>query len=447
MLHIHNRYDFFSLDIINAGPNAGVMTTISRDPAPALPVTTVHALGGSRRRHHSFGFWAVAAAFLVNMGFSAVPTPLYVLYQRRDHFSTITLTVVFAAYALGVIASLFFGGHLSDWVGRKRVLVPALLVNVLSGLIFIFAPSLAGLLVARIISGVSVGLTTATATAYLGELHQKTLVGPGRAQGSGIAQIVATAVNLGGIGVGPLTAGLLAQFAPQPLRLPYIVFGATLVVLAVLIAVAPETADRPDPAPRYRPQRVTVPGNARRLFFASTATGLAAFAVYGVFTSLAPSFLAGTLHQTSHAVAGAVAFTAFAAGALAQIALSRGSLRATLRIGPALLLPGLALMTTGMWLPDLATFVIGGALAGAGAGISFRAAITAAASTAAPESRAEVLAGFFLGAYLGLSVPVVGLGIATQHVSAQTAMIVFVVLISAAVLTCARVVQVESDRA
>lgn len=429
----------------------GDMTTISRDPAPALTDTAVHALGVRRRRHHSFGFWVVAAAFLVNMGFSAVPTPLYVLYQRRDHFSTITLTVVFAAYAVGVIASLFFGGHLSDWIGRKRMLVPALLVNVLSGLIFILAPSLPGLLTARIVSGVSVGLTTATATAYLAELHLETLVGssrsPRRARLQKRAQIVATAANLGGIGVGPLAAGLLAQFAPQPLRLPYIVFGAVLVVLAVLIAVAPETADRPDPAPRYRPQRVTVPRHARRLFFAATATGLAAFAVYGVFTSLAPSFLAGTLHQTSHAVAGAVAFTAFAAGALAQIALSRSSLRATLRIGPALLLPGLALMTTGMWLPDLATFVLGGVLAGAGAGISFRGAITAAASTAAPESRAEVLAGFFLGAYFGVSVPVIGLGIATQHVSAQTAMIVFVVLISAAVLVCARVVRAESDRA
>ena len=70
------------------------------------------------RRHHSFGFWVAAAAFLVNMGFSAVPTPLYVLYQRRDHFSTITITLVYAVYAVGVIASLFLGGHVSDWLGR-----------------------------------------------------------------------------------------------------------------------------------------------------------------------------------------------------------------------------------------------------------------------------------------------------------------------------------------
>ena len=60
-------------------------------------------------------------AFLVNMGFSAVPTPLYALYQRRDHFSTFMVTVVYAVYAIGVIASLFLGGHISDWVGRKNV--------------------------------------------------------------------------------------------------------------------------------------------------------------------------------------------------------------------------------------------------------------------------------------------------------------------------------------
>src|ERR1700742_212153 len=123
------------------------------------------------RRRHSFGFWVAALAFLVNMGFSAVPTPLYVLYERRDHFSTFMVTVVYAVYAVGVIASLFLGGHVSDWIGRKRVFVPALLINVLSAVIFVLAPSLAGLIVARVVSGISVGLTTATATAYLGELH------------------------------------------------------------------------------------------------------------------------------------------------------------------------------------------------------------------------------------------------------------------------------------
>jgi MFS family permease len=386
-------------------------------------------------RHHAFGFWAVTLAFLLNMGFSAVPTPLYVLYQQRDHFSTIMLTVVYSVYAGGVVVSLFLGGHLSDWVGRKRVLVPALLVNAASAVIFMAAPSLPGLLVARVVSGISVGLSTATATAYLAELHARR---PAATTAPRRGQIVATAVNLGGLGLGPLIAGLLAEFAPSPLRLPYLVFLVALVVLAVAIALSPETTAAPDPRPRYRPQRIAVPRHARRAFFAATATGQAAFAVYGIFNSLAPSFLAGTLHQHSHAVAGAVIFATFASAAAIQLAMSRAGLTTTLRTAPFILIPGLALLAAGMWIASFALFVVGGIVVGAGAALAFRGGLTAAASTAPPESRAEVLAAFFLGAYIGLSIPVVILGIATQYVSARGTMLVFSAIVAVAILLCTR---------
>jgi hypothetical protein len=237
-----------------------------------------------------------------------------------------------------------------------------------------------------------------------------------------------------------LIAGLLAQYAPQPLRLSYYLFGAVLLVLALLIAVSPETSARPVPTPRWRPQRIAVPAPARGTFFAAAAAGVASFAVYGVFTSLAPSFLAGTLHETSHAVAGAVAFAAFASGALAQVALARVGLRETLRTGVYMLIPGLALLVIGMWLPSLAVFVAGGITTGAGGGLVFRGALGAARGTAPPGAPAEVLAGYFLGAYIGLSVPVVALGIATQYVPARDAMLVFVVLVSLAVISSVRAV-------
>ena len=132
------------------------------------------------------------------------------------------ITVVYAVYAVGVIGSLFLGGHLSDWIGRRHIFVPALLANVVSAIVFILAPGLAGLIVARIVSGISVGLTTATATSYLAELHSRARPHSGGRR----AEVVATASNLGGIGFGPLAAGLLAQFAPAPLRLPYAIFAA-----------------------------------------------------------------------------------------------------------------------------------------------------------------------------------------------------------------------------
>jgi MFS family permease len=385
---------------------------------------------------HGVAFWVVAAAFLLNMAFSAVPTPLYVLYQARDHFSGIVVTIVYAVYAVGVIASLFLAGHISDWAGRKRVLVVALFVNVASAMLFIFFPSLAGLIVARVVSGVSVGLTTATATAYLAELH----LGARPHATSRRPEVVATAANLGGIGIGPLVAGVLAQLAPAPLRLPYLVVGGAIAVLALLVMLAPETTAPPDLRPAWHPQRVAVPRDARAHFYAATSAAIAAFAVYGVFNSLVPSFLAGTLHVDSHAVAGAVAFSAFAAGALAQIALGKLTNDHLLRWSVPVLLLGLVLFATGMWMASLAVFVVGGVVTGAGGGLVFRGALVAAGSTAPAESRAEVLAGFFLGAYIGLSVPVIGLGIATTYASARDVMLVFVVLVGIAVTFSVRAV-------
>jgi len=385
---------------------------------------------------HSVAFWVVAAAFLLNMAFSAIPTPLYELYQARDHFSVFMITIVYAVYAVGVIASLFLAGHISDWLGRRRILVGALLINVASALLFIFFPSLIGLIVARVVCGVAVGMTTATATAYLSELH----VGARPRTSTNRPQLTAIAANLGGIGFGPLLGGLLAQFAPAPLRLPFIVVGATLVVLAIIISFAPETVTILDARPAWRPQRVAVPSEGRRQFFAATAAGIASFAVYGVFNSLVPSFLSGTLHEMSLAVAGAIAFSAFAAGALAQIALGRLDTMTTLRRSVPILLSGLALFTIGMWVPSLFIFIIGGVVTGAGAGLVFRGALVAAASTAPIESRAEVMAGFFLGAYIGLSVPVIGLGIATQHLAAREAMLAFVVLVAVATVWSVRAV-------
>src|SRR6202790_1485694 len=152
------------------------------------------------------------------MAFSALPTPLYVLYQARDHFSTFMITVIFAAYAAGVVASLFLAGHLSDWAGRRRMVLLSVATNIASGVLFLAWPTTTGLIVARVISGVSIGMLTATATAYLSELHAAARPGAPRTR----AEMVAAAASLGGIGLGPLAAGLLAQYAGAPLEVPYL---------------------------------------------------------------------------------------------------------------------------------------------------------------------------------------------------------------------------------
>jgi MFS family permease len=380
------------------------------------------------------GYWIVALALLMTMATSTIPTPLYVLYQRRDHFSSLMVSVVFAVYAAGVITSLFLVGHVSDWLGRRRVLTIGLFMNVGSAFLFMVAPSLTGLVVARVISGFSVGLTTATATAYLSELHQRAHPEADHRR----AQLMAIAVNLGGIGFGPLVAGVLAQFAPAPLVLPYLAVGLVLAALATLVVASPETVARTPQRTGWHAQRVVVPTDARRQFFAACLAGLSAFAVYGMFSSLVPRFLADTMGITSHAVAGLVAFAVFASGALAQMALRSMKPTTLLRTGSPTLLIGLGLLVTGMWVADLALFVIATVVTGVGTGLIFRGAMTTVSESAPSGSRAETLAGFFLSVYVGLSVPVVALGLASGHVSARVLVLVFAVVVALATVLSVR---------
>ena len=123
------------------------------------------------RGRFELGFWVIAFAYVAVMAVNTVPSPLYGLYQQRDRFSTFTITLIFASYALGSTSSLFLLGHVSDWFGRKRVLIPGLLISASAALIFLFWRDLPGLYVGRVLGGLSVGMVSATATAYLGELH------------------------------------------------------------------------------------------------------------------------------------------------------------------------------------------------------------------------------------------------------------------------------------
>ncbi len=396
-----------------------------------LPSPAHHA----DRRRHGRGFWAVTFAFAAIMSLSTVPSPLYAIYVARDGLSPFTITLVYAAYAVGVVGSLFLAGHISDWHGRRRVLLPALATAILSALVFLFATDLWALFLGRILNGIAIGAVTATATAYLAELHARHRPDASAAR----AQLVSTTANLGGIGIGPLIAGALAQWVGAPLVVPYAVALAALVAGFVAVALSPETKERPVPRPRYRAQRVAVPRAARARFFAAALGAFLAFATLGLFTGLASTILSGTLHETSHLLAGTSIFIAFAAGVLAQVGTGGWSLQRLVLAGMALITAGLAALVISVWLatPNLALFLAGGAVAGAGAGALFKGTLTTVVAIATDDGRAEALAGLFLAGYVGLSVPVIGVGLALQVTNTKDALLGFALLVVLAIAAAA----------
>ncbi|HEV7977561.1 MFS transporter [Amycolatopsis sp.] len=382
------------------------------------------------RLRHGVGFWVIAFAFLVVMAFSTVPTPLYALYQARDGFATFLITVIFAAYAVGVMASLYLAGHVSDWLGRRRVILAAVVIELLAAVLFLVWPDVPGLLVARFVSGVGVGALTATATAHLSEL--RAVAWP--KEDGRTSNTVSSFVNIGGLAFGPLIAGFLAQWVTAPLVVPYVVFLVLLAFAAIGVALVPETVERWEERPAYRPQRVSLPQASRGTFYSAGAAAFSAFAIFGLFTSLAPTFIAGTLHETSRFVAGAVTFAVFGAAAVLQVLTGRLPIVRQLRLAALLMATGLVAMSAAVLVVSLPLFVLSGVIAGAGVGVQFRASVAVAASLALPPSRGEVLAALFLIAYAGLAVPVLLLGVALTFLSSTTVLLGFsmVVLVLAA---------------
>ncbi len=172
------------------------------------------AEGRMRGVGHGAGFWIVAVVFLTTMAYSTVPTPLYPLYEQRDGFPVSLVTVIYSAFAVGVMLSLYLFGHVSDWFGRRPMLVIAVAISVVSAAMFLLWPETAGLIAARTVNGVSIGIMSATATAHLGELRALA-----RPQESPVfATSVAGAANLGGLALGSLIGGLLAEFAARSAR-------------------------------------------------------------------------------------------------------------------------------------------------------------------------------------------------------------------------------------
>lgn len=378
---------------------------------------TISIGGAEARRRHGAGFWLVATAFLIGMAFSTVPTPLYPLYAQRDSFSTFVVTVVFAVYAVGVMTALVLVGRISDAAGRKRVLVPALALESVAAVLFIVRPDLPGLLLARFVTGLGVGMLSAAATAYLHELHGRHR--PER--GSARFEIVSTAANIGGLGVGPLIAGVLAESTSAPLVVPYAVFLVLLLVAIGAVALAPETVERrvgEDP----RSPRPTVRSLGAG-FWVAAGAAFASFSIFGVFTSVAPAFLASALDERSSALSGAIVFLVFGAAAVAQTATSALPAHRRLMAGILGEIVGLCVVVLGMTTRGLPLFLLGGALAGAAAGILFKGAVGTVVAETGPAQRGAALSALFLVAYLGLIVPVLGMGIAALAMPAGTAML------------------------
>ena len=398
------------------------MSTTVADRRRERPATMAAAGRGEAGVPRRVAFWLLALVFAAVMLGTTLPTPLYVIYQARWHFSAAMVTVTFAVYAAGVLVTLLLAGRSSDQAGRKPVLAAALAASAISTVVFILAPDLGALIAARIISGLSAGLMTGTATAALTELVPATA---GRR-----ASLVATAANMGGLGLGPLIAGLFAQYAPHPTTLVFQVYLAVLAAAGLGLLLIPETVS-PRRRPALRLAGLGIPERNRGEFIAAAVAAFSAFSLLGLFAALAPTFLGSVLHEDSHAVQGAVVFLLFAVGTAAQVLLSRFPSRGVMVAGLGVLLAALALIVLALAQASLVLFLAGTVVAGIAVGGVFLGSLAAANRLAPPGRRGQIVSTYFVACYCGLIIPVVGVGVASGFVGDFAAVLALSIMLAA----------------
>jgi MFS family permease len=364
---------------------------MSAPPAPAIPRPPVSAAA-------SIGTLVLAAN---------TPLPLLTLYQSEWGFSTATLTVIYGAYTVGVVAAVFTVGPRSDTVGRRAILAPALAVMAVAMVVSALAASVWMLVVARVLQGVAVGAGTTTAVAMLGD-------GAATADARARAALTATLAVVIGLAGGPLVAGALAEFAPAPTLVPYVVAAALVLGSLAAVAMSPETvAVRASVGGR---SRLSVPPAIRASFWRATYVEAVAYAVAGTFAGLGGAFARDLLGLASHFVAGLAVAMLFVSSALGQYLGRRRSAERAMRLGLALLAGGLAVFGAALLVRSAAAFFAAATVLGVGHGLAYLGSQELVDRLAPPAARAGVLSAFQLGLYAGATLPALVVGAAARLV-------------------------------
>ena len=370
------------------------------------------------------------AASVIGVGLfaSVTPSPLYHAYSVMWHFSPLTLTLIYATYAFGVLASLLLFGSVSDDVGRRPVLLVALGTLMAATVLFMLADSAAWLFVARAIQGLATGAALSAASASLLDLHP-------RRDPAGVGLTNATAA-VGGLGLGALVSSALVRIGWEPRVLPYAFLFGLLAIAFVGAYFMPEPVhDRS----RFhlRVERPRIPATVRRPFVLAALAVLSSWSIGALFFSLGPQLALHLFHSTDVLVSTVGIVALAGSAAVAQLLTARTAPWVATSLGSVVLAAGMALIVVAAATDSSAAYLAGSIVGGAGFGAAFLGGLRALVAVIPPEHRASVMAAFYVAAYASLSVPAVLAGILVTHISLQSTFEIFGSIVAAIALIVA----------
>ncbi len=335
---------------------------------------------------------------------ASVPSPLFVVFQGRWGFSPGMLTVAFSIYSLVLLVTLLVAGALSDHLGRKPVIVVALTIQVAAMALFLKADGIGGLLVARIVQGLSMGLVNGALSAAVIEAAP-----PAR---KALGSLLTSVSPLAGLATGALVTGALLGVTNQAEVWAFGVLGGLFCLGTVSVVLIPETASPVPGLLRSMVPSVHVARAARHGFMRGLPLLLSIWALCGFVIALGPSLLRNVFAVNSGLLNGATVAVLCGAGAASSLLMRGQPPRRMAVLGMAAVTTGVGLILVAIGTGELTLFFIGSAVAGAGLGVSFSGLIQSLVPLTPLHERAELFAAIFLVTYLSLSVPPIAAGFA-----------------------------------
>jgi MFS family permease len=372
--------------------------------------------------HGTSALAMVAALIGTAFGFSTLVTPLYVIYQQKFGFSQITLTLIYAAYAIGNVAALLFFGHVSDRVGRRPAALSAIGTLIVAAFVFLFAKGVAALYIGRILSGLGIGIASGTGNAWLAELVGK--------EDKTRAAIIGTSTNFLGLGFAALLSGLLAQYGPWPLHLSFIAYLFILGATAAMVWFTQETVRDTDPGHLDIWPKLSLPREIRARFVAPAITGFGLMALVGFYAALMPSILSHDLNIKSHFAAGALLFELATVVALVIIATQTLESGTSMLWSLGLMIPAAASVAAAQVSGSLWVLMLTTAIVAISAGLGYRGSLQVVNQIAPTDRRAAVVSSYFVCCFIGNALPVIGVGVLADFTNTTIADVAFSCLIA-----------------
>jgi len=355
----------------------------------------------AKRRLASRGtFWSASSVLALCLWASGAPSVLYPSYAAEWHLPSVVLTAVFGTYPVALLLVLLVFGGISDFIGRRRAMIFGVAVIALSAIVFAVAPNVGWLFAGRVLQGIGVGFALGAASAALVEHNIS--------KNPRFASVLTTASTAVGLTLVLVVSGILAQLAPLPLVLSFVVLLVLALVAILFLALTPD--DRVTTAARWRPQRLHLQRGLVRSFIASTLSVSVAFSVGAIFLALGATMASQLTHTSNLIIIGVTLGVSSLCIGVTALAAQRMHAHLAIVIGAAVSIAGLVLMEATASSGSLALLLAWCVVGGTGYSLAFTGGLALLNRTAAPEHRGATLSLLYLVSYLFQAVAAIGAG-------------------------------------